>query len=113
MRWLFLVAAALALVSCGQPENARIQVLIGGTLVDGRGGDPVEHSVVIIEDDRIRAAGSQVQTPIPAGSKKVNTSGYLVRPTGQGATILPGEQANLELVKDGSVARKMVAGRWQ
>lgn len=113
MRWYLVAVAILMLVGCGQPENARIQVLIGGTLVDGRGGDPVEHSVVIIEDDRIRAAGSQVQTPIPAGSKKVNTSGYLVRPVGQGATILPGEQANLELVKDGSVARKMIAGRWQ
>lgn len=111
MRW-FLVFTALLLSACGQPENSRIQVLIGGTLTDGRGGEPVEHSVVIVEDDKIRAAGTQVQTPIPAGSKKINTTGYIVRPSGTGM-IAPGETANLELVKDGTVVRKMTAGRWQ
>lgn len=54
--------------------------IIGAVLIDGNGGPPVTDSVVVISGSRIRAAGSRVNTPIPAAAQKINGAGLFIVP---------------------------------
>ena len=56
-------------------------VISGVRLIDGRGGPPVEDANVIIDGERIVAAGPRAQTPPPAGAQLFD---------GKGLTLLPG-----------------------
>lgn len=48
-----------------------VLVLTGGTLIDGRGGRPVADAVVVLQGDRIVAAGPAASTPVLAGVARV------------------------------------------
>jgi imidazolonepropionase-like amidohydrolase len=78
-----LLLATLA--SCGEspaPTAAPGTVaIVGARLIDGTGADPMEDSVVVIQDARIQAAGPRSSTPVPAGAEVVD---------GAGKTIIPG-----------------------
>jgi imidazolonepropionase-like amidohydrolase len=53
---------------------------VGGRLIDGFGGPPLEHSVVLIEGERIKAVGSVDSLPIPPGTTIIPTAGMSVLP---------------------------------
>jgi imidazolonepropionase-like amidohydrolase len=55
-------------------------VLSGGTLIDGTGAAPVADSVVIIEKDRIVAAGPRSQVKLPKGATVVDARGKYILP---------------------------------
>lgn len=55
--------------------------IVGATLIDGRGGPPVPDSVVLVEGDRIVAAGPRASVTVPAGARTV---------PGEGLSVLPG-----------------------
>ncbi|HJS74723.1 MAG TPA: amidohydrolase family protein [Vicinamibacteria bacterium] len=55
-------------------------VLIGGRLIDGYGGPPVENSVVVIEGERIAAIGRMGEVEIPRGAEVISTEGMSVLP---------------------------------
>jgi imidazolonepropionase-like amidohydrolase len=79
------VSVALALVpwalSAGSPAAAPARTaLVGGRLIDGFGGRPLENSVVLLDGDRIRAVGQVGQLAIPAGTEVVSTEGMSVLP---------------------------------
>ena len=57
-----------------------LKALVGGTLIDGFGGKPVQNSVIIIEGQRIKAIGHQGNTPIPANAEIIRTEGMSVLP---------------------------------
>jgi imidazolonepropionase-like amidohydrolase len=74
--------AALADISKSiSGSRAEKIALIGGTLIDGTGHDPVPDSVVVIEKGRIVDAGPKSRVKIPSGAQKVDA---------RGKTILPG-----------------------
>jgi imidazolonepropionase-like amidohydrolase len=74
--------AALADISKGiSGSHAEILALVGGTLIDGTGKDPVPDSTVVIEKGQIVAAGPRKQVRIPRHAQKVDV---------RGKTILPG-----------------------
>ena len=74
--------AALPEISKGiSGSRAEKIALVGGTLIDGTGRDPVPDSVVVIEKGRIVDAGSKSRVKIPSGAQKVDA---------RGKTILPG-----------------------
>src|SRR6202167_4414711 len=74
--------AALAVISKGiSGSRAEKIALVGGTLIDGTGRDPVPDSVVVIEKGRIVDAGPKSRVKIPSGAQKVDA---------RGKTILPG-----------------------
>jgi len=54
--------------------------LIGGTLIDGRGGEPLVNSCIIVRGDRIEYAGSQDDAKIPDDAEKVDASGMTILP---------------------------------
>lgn len=57
-----------------------LKALVGGTLIDGFGGKPVQNSVIIIEGQRIKAIGHQGNTPIPANAEIISTEGMSLLP---------------------------------
>jgi imidazolonepropionase-like amidohydrolase len=74
--------AALADFSKGiSGSHAERIALVGGTLIDGTGREPVADSVVLIEKGRIVYAGPKSGAKIPGGTQKVDA---------RGKTILPG-----------------------
>jgi imidazolonepropionase-like amidohydrolase len=60
--------------------SAQIKALVGGTLIDGFGGKPVQNSVVIIESERIKAVGTLGQLAIPANAEVISTEGMSLMP---------------------------------
>ncbi len=54
--------------------------IVGGTLIDGRGGPPVADSVVVVRKDRIEAAGPRATTKIPDGAEIVSATGMSILP---------------------------------
>jgi imidazolonepropionase-like amidohydrolase len=85
VRKIFSIAAVLVggviVVAHGQgaqPAPTRIAIR-AAQLIDGQGGAPVRDAVVVIEGERIVAAGSKLT--IPAGAEVIDLGG---------ATLLPG-----------------------
>ncbi len=73
LRWLLLCLLPLA-------GFAKTTALVGGRLIDGWGGTPVNNSVILIEDDRIKAVGSAETLAVPAGAEVVDLRGMSVLP---------------------------------
>ncbi len=55
-------------------------VIQGATLIDGNGGVPVENSVVVIEGNRITAAGLDGEVTLPDGARIIDAAGKYVLP---------------------------------
>lgn len=70
---LLLFVAAL-------PGFSQVKALVGGTLIDGFGGKPLQNSIVIIENERIKAVGQVGKLEIPAGAEVISTEGMSVMP---------------------------------
>ena len=62
------------------PRNTTPLVLLGGTLIDGTGRPPITDSAVVIQADRIVAAGPRSEITIPAGARVINVSGKYLLP---------------------------------
>ena len=57
-----------------------ILVIIGATLIDGSGRAPIKDSVVVIENDRIVAAGRRGRVKIPQEARVIDARGMVVAP---------------------------------
>jgi imidazolonepropionase-like amidohydrolase len=57
-----------------------MQVLSGATLIDGTGASPVPDAVVVIDGERIVAAGPRGSTPAPARAETIDLSGLTLVP---------------------------------
>jgi imidazolonepropionase-like amidohydrolase len=74
--------AALVDISKGiSGSHAEKIALVGGTLIDGTGREPIPDSVVVIAKGRILDAGPKSRVKIPGGAQKIDA---------RGKTILPG-----------------------
>ena len=60
--------------------TAQKKALVGGTLIDGFGGTPIQNSVIIVEDDQIIAVGHQGNLAIPDDAEVISTEGMSVLP---------------------------------
>lgn len=81
---LAVVAMVLGAVGPGVGAQgggaSQVKALVGGRLIDGFGGPPIEDSVVVIEGDRIVAVGREGELAIPEGAEVVSTEGMSVLP---------------------------------
>jgi len=81
-----LILAALAFISAILfPTPSRAQksmplVLQGGTLIDATGRPPVEDSVIVVEGERIKAAGKRGEVSIPRGARIIDVKGNTILP---------------------------------
>jgi imidazolonepropionase-like amidohydrolase len=51
-----------------------------GTLFDGTGAAPVRDAVIVVDGDRIAAAGPAATTPVPAGAETLDLGGRFAMP---------------------------------
>ena len=75
-----IAVALLSLCACKPSEESHMKAIIGAVLIDGQGGPPVSNSVVVVAEDRIRAAGPSSVVPIPAEADKIDGSGKSLVP---------------------------------
>jgi imidazolonepropionase-like amidohydrolase len=89
MKWTSRLAIALVLAATlvlGSVQSSAAagstprKALVGGRLIDGFGGQPVNQSVVLVEGDRIVAVGREGQIDIPPGTEVISTEGMDVLP---------------------------------
>lgn len=74
----FVIALLLALAACAPPlEPGAMKVILGATLLQA-GSAPVSPSAIVVSETRVLRAGTQAETPIPAGSEKVAAWGKFV-----------------------------------
>src|SRR5512143_786659 len=77
-----LLLFILLLADCASPTaTPDTLVLVNGTLIDGTGSEPVSNAVLVIQGERIIAAGSKKEVKVPRGANVIDL---------QGASILPG-----------------------
>ncbi len=77
-RQLPLIVTCLVLTISSHAQN--LKALVGGTLIDGFGGTPIQNSVIIIENDKIIKVGHLGNTEIPEGAEIISTEGQSVLP---------------------------------
>ncbi len=73
--WLLLSVLPAALL--GQPRTLAI---VGGRVIDGYGGPPIENGVVLVEGERITRVGREGDVAIPQGAQVVDANGMTVMP---------------------------------
>ncbi len=80
-RALVLFLSLALFVGCTEKSSdpARL-VLLGATLIDGTGAPSVPDSVVVIEGDRIVAAGPRTTVGVPKGARVIDAAGKWLIP---------------------------------
>jgi imidazolonepropionase-like amidohydrolase len=71
-----LLAALLTPATAQQPALASV----GGRVIDGYGGPPIEDGVVLVTGQRITAVGRRGEVPVPSGAHVISTEGMSVLP---------------------------------
>jgi len=61
-------------------EAGQLKALVGGTLIDGYGGRPIQNSVIIIDGERIKAVGTVDTLAVPEGCEIISTEGMSILP---------------------------------
>lgn len=74
----FAVAIALTVGVSGQARA--VKALVGGTLIDGFAGPPIQNSVILIDGERITAVGQVGRLAVPQGAEVISTEGMTVLP---------------------------------
>jgi imidazolonepropionase-like amidohydrolase len=79
-----IIAAVFVILLTGtaipQTGSSGVTALVGGRLIDGYGGKPLENSVVIVQDGRIKEVGRIGEVAVPAGAQVISTEGMSVLP---------------------------------
>ncbi len=57
-----------------------VLALVGGRILDGYGGPPMDDGVIVVENQRITSIGRLGEVEIPAGAERVSTEGMTVMP---------------------------------
>jgi len=73
-----VLAALPAAAQKAKPES--VLALVGGRLIDGYGGPPLENSVILVRGNRIESVGRVGEVAVPAGARVISTEGYTVLP---------------------------------
>src|SRR5688500_6261432 len=62
------------------PAGDKLVALVGATLIDGRGGAPLENACIIIRNEKIEAVGKNGKIDIPSAAEVIDVSGLTVFP---------------------------------
>jgi imidazolonepropionase-like amidohydrolase len=72
-----LVLSARGSSQTGAPPKATLAV-VGGMLIDGKGGTPLNRSVILIDGKKIVAVGTTDSLKVPTGARVIDVSGHTV-----------------------------------
>lgn len=75
-----MVAPLTTAPSVGVAQQSAELAIVGGFLIDGNGGPPLENSVVLVQGHRITHVGTVADTEIPRGARVIQVDGYTVMP---------------------------------
>jgi len=75
----YLLVFCLLLCYCAFTQNTT-KALVGGTLIDGYGSEPIKNSVIIIEGEKIKEVGTVKTLKIPKNAEVISTEGMTVLP---------------------------------
>jgi imidazolonepropionase-like amidohydrolase len=62
------------------PSEQGLTALVGGTVIDGLGGDPIANGTLVIDRGRIVALGKASAVPVPRGTQVLDAAGRSVLP---------------------------------
>jgi imidazolonepropionase-like amidohydrolase len=79
-RRILFVSIAVAMCDALLGSAPAITAIVGARLIDGTGAAAVADSVVLVENDRIRAAAPRARIEIPAGAAIVEAGGKVLMP---------------------------------
>ena len=74
-----IVVAVTASSSLASPQSS-VKALVGGRIIDGFGGKPIENGVIVVDGERIVDMGTMAEVDIPAGAEIISTEGMSVLP---------------------------------
>ena len=81
---LFMASLTAILLSSPGPAAAQdpttALAIVGGTIIDGNGGPPIEDGTILIEGNRITAVGPSASVEVPEGVRVIDGSGKFVTP---------------------------------
>lgn len=79
---LLLAALIIFHLACGQPPEPApiLAAFVGGRIIDGTGGTPIEDGVLIVRDGRIEAVGASGEVDIPEGAEVTDATGKTIIP---------------------------------
>jgi imidazolonepropionase-like amidohydrolase len=77
--WTFILCAAV-LAAAIEGKQDRTLAIVGGTIIDGTGGQPITDGVVVVTGSRIVAAGRSGSVTIPAGAQSIDAKGRYILP---------------------------------
>ncbi|MGB4704319.1 MAG: amidohydrolase family protein [Candidatus Saccharicenans sp.] len=101
---LFLSALYLSAGGIKPEEKAEkpvVVAVVGGTIIDGTGREPLAGGVIIIEGDRIKEVGPAGKVKIPKEAHKIDASGRWILPGFIDCHIhLTSETSDLEYYRD-------------
>jgi len=84
-RWPFVhsvIALVLASssVGAGAPQSLADLAVVGGRLIDGYGGPPLDNAVILVRGNRVEAVGQVGQLSVPEGARVLDANGMTVLP---------------------------------
>ncbi len=95
---LFILTLALLAACAASTVRAQSIAIVGGTIIDGNGGEPIAGGVVLVEDRIIKAAGKRDAVRIPAKARVIQAQGKYVMPGMMDANISLGTAYSVESV---------------
>jgi len=108
---LILLVLLITLAACQSGPDTKKLAIVGAKLIDGNGGAPIEHSIVLIEGATLMKVGAQASVPLPKDVEIVDGLGKTVEPSGGGTSIEAGHPASFVLKSD-ATTRTMKDGQW-
>lgn len=73
-----------SIVVAAEPAHAVAQdqtiAIVGATVIDGNGGEPLRDATVVIQGQRITAVGTRASVNVPAGARVIDAAGKFVTP---------------------------------
>lgn len=69
-----------SLLATALQAQAPTLAIVGGRIIDGYGGPPIENGVVLVSGERITRVGREGDVPVPAGATVVDANGMTVMP---------------------------------
>ena len=74
------VLTLLMIIAMSAAHAQDRKALVGGTLINGLGGPPIQDSVILIDGDTITAVGQVDSLPVPSGYEVISTEAMSVLP---------------------------------
>lgn len=76
---LLAAVAAIALLNSALAWSQQT-ALVGATIIDGNGGEPIKDGVIVIEGKKIVSVGPSSKVSVPADAKKIDVKGEYIIP---------------------------------